>query len=353
MEEPDRSVDFPTLGFLVADWIEAHCIIPDGFKLGQPFRLYNDQLFFLCNHYRVKTSAVWVPSDPVLAPAFFYRRSQLVRPQKWGKGPLTAAIIANEGAGPSTFAGWARGGETYDCRTYGCGCGFVFEYEPGDPMGIPYPTPLIQLTATSEEQTDNVYRPLQEMIRRGPLGELMRVGEEFIRLAGNGRIDVVTSSATSRLGNPITFALQDETGIWLKSNHMQRVADTQRRGLAGMGGRSIETTNPWDPSENSVAQTTYESRAEDIFKDFPQAPASLSYGDKRERRRIHRFAYGDSLRERGGHIDLDSIEAEAMELLPRDPSQAERFFGCRLVYGQGSWLPAGLWEGCFADALAT
>ena len=351
--QQNEPIDFPTLGFLIADWIEAHCIIPDGFKQGSPFTLYDDQLRFLVNHYRVKPGTKWNPADPVLAPAFHYRRSQLVRPQKWGKGPLTAAIIANEGAGPCIFAGWARGGEVYDCRDYGCGCGFIFEYEPGDAMGMPYPTPLIQLTATSEEQTDNVYRPLQAMIRQGPLGELMKVGEEFIRLAGNGRIDVVTSSAQSRLGNPITFAIQDETGIWYDANRMQKVADTQRRGLAGMGGRSIETTNAWDRTENSVAQKTFESTAKDILKDFPQAPKSLSYLNKAERRKIHRFAYGDSLRERGGHIDLDSIEAEAGELLERDPAQAERFFGNRLGEGMGAWLPAGVWERAYAGAVAS
>lgn len=85
-------------------------------------------------------------------------------------------------------------------------------------MGRPWATPLIQLLATSEDQTDNVFRPLQSMIRGGPLGEFCRVGEEFIRLPGDGRIDVVTSSALSRLGNPVTFAMQDESGLYTAAN---------------------------------------------------------------------------------------------------------------------------------------
>ncbi len=28
-------IDFPTLGFLGIDWIEAHCRIPDGFRRGR------------------------------------------------------------------------------------------------------------------------------------------------------------------------------------------------------------------------------------------------------------------------------------------------------------------------------
>ena len=263
-----------------------------------------------------------------------------MRPQKTGKGPFTAAIICLEGVGPALFDGWARGGEVYDCRDFGCGCGFVYAYEPGEAMGIPWPTPLIQITATSNEQTDNIYDALRPMIQLGPLAELIpKTGEEFIRLPGAGRIDTVTSSAKSRLGARVTFVPQDETGIWTESAGMVRVAETQRRGLAGMGGRAWETTNAWDPAELSVAQRTFESSAKDIFRDFPQAPSSLSFANKAERRKILRYVYAGS-----PWVDLDAIEAEAAELMERDPQQAERFFGNRLVQGLGAWLPDKLWE---------
>lgn len=337
-------VDFPTL-FVALDWVEAHCVIPDGFRKGEPFELLDWQAWCLANFYRVKPDAVWNPRDPVLAPAFYYRRGQIVLPQKAGKGPYTAAHICLEAVGPALFAGWARGGEVYDCRDYQCGCGFVYEYQPGEPMGMPWPTPLIQITAYSEEQTDNIYGALRPMIEAGPLSErIPKTGEDFIRIGRHGRIDTVTSSAQSRLGQRVTFVAQDETGIWTSSNRMDRVATTQRRGLAGMGGRSEETTNAWDPSEDSVAQQTAQSSARDIFRFHPQAPSTLSYTNKAERRRIHRWVYWHSLRENGGHIDLDSIEAEAAELLEQDPAQAERFFGNRVVSGSGSWVDLASWE---------
>lgn len=332
--ESDFVVDFPTL-WVAAEWIEHHCVVPDGFRKGEPFEMYDWQLWCTANYYRVKPQA----TVGQLAPAFHYRRGQCVAPQKIGKGPWTAAICALEGVGPALFAGWSSGGEVYDCRAWGCGCGWVYEYEPGEPMGRPWPTPLVQITAFSEEQTDNVYRPLQSMIRYGPLGELMRVGEQFIRLPNDGRIDVVTSSAQSRLGNPVTFVLQDETQLWTVGNKMVRVAETQRRGAAGMGGRTMETTNCWDPSEESVAQRTAEAKVKDIYR-FHRVPlASLSYKNKSERRKIHRYVYGGST-----HVDLDAIEAEAAELLERDPEQAERFFGNRVVYGSGSWMNGDAWD---------
>lgn len=343
MTGPEYAIDFPFLA-VALDWVEEHCVIPDGFRKGMPFELIGWQAWALANFYRVRPDVKWNPRDPVLAPAFHYRRSQIVLPQKAGKGPYTAAHVCLEGAGPALFAGWAVGGEVYDCRDHGCGCGWIYEYVPGEPMGMPWPTPLIQITATSEEQTDNVYGALRPMIDAGPLHDLIpKTGEEFIRLPGGGRIDVVTSSAQSRLGQRVTYVPQDETGIWTETNRMVKVADTQRRGLAGMGGRAEETTNAWDPTENSVAQRTAESQRPDIFRLHPQAPPHLSYTDKRERRKIHQVVYGGSLRSNGGHIDLDSIEAEAAELLERDPGQAERFFGNRIKSGTASWLRDGLW----------
>lgn len=326
-------------------WIEQHCVVPDGFRRGAPFLLYPYQLRFFGAFYLVKGSAVWNPDDPLLGPAFVYRRAMLVGPQKLGKGPQEAAHICVEGVGPGLFAGWAGDDDGYVCAEHGCGCGWEYPYEPGEPMGMPWPTPLIQVTAVSEEQTDNIYGALRPMIELGPLSDVVpRTGEEFIRLPGGGRIDTVTSSAQSRLGQRVTFVPQDEVGLWTTSNKMVKVARTQYRGLAGMGGRAALTTNAWDPSESSVAQQEFESAARDVYRQFDQPPHHLSYRNKAERRKIHQHVYGDALKSRGGHVDLDSIEAEAADLLEKDPAEAERFFGNRLVHGAGTWLPAGAWE---------
>ena len=327
------------------DWITAHCVIPDGFERGRPLELYDYQFEFFSNFYLVRGDAEWVAEKPVLGPAFVYRRGLLVGPQKLGKGPMTAAHICLEAVGPALFAGWASGGEVYDCRDHGCLCGFVYEYEPGEPMGMPWATPLIQITAISEEQTDNIYGALRPMIEFGPLNDVIpKTGEEFIRLPGGGRIDTVTSSAMSRLGQRVTFVPQDECGLWTQTNGMTKVADTQYRGLAGMGGRASITTNAWNPAEGSVAQQMFESSAKDIYRQFKQPPSNLSYKNKVERRKIHQIVYGEALKQNGGHVDLDAIEAEAYDLLERDPSQAERFFGNRIVVASDAWLDPLVWD---------
>lgn len=341
-------VDFPVL-WVALEWVENHCIIPDGFSKGQPYVLADWQSWYFANFYRIKPGAP-LPDNQrpaVGAPAFFYRRAQVVMPQKAGKGPMTAAQCCLEGLGPALFCGWAVGGEYYDCRNHGCGCGWIYEYRPGEPMGTHWPTPLIQITAYSEEQTFNVYGALKPMLEDGPLANTVaRIGEEFARLPGGGKIDTVTSSNQSRLGQRITFVPQDETGIWLVQNKMDKVATTQRRGVAGMQGRSCETTNGWDPSENSVAQKTAAAalRRPDIFRLHRLAPANLSFGNQRDRRRILRYVYKGSW-----WCDLDSIEAEALEIMLEDPANAERFFANRIVAGRGAWMPDGLWEATERD----
>ncbi|MFI6819732.1 hypothetical protein ACIBJE_02120 [Micromonospora sp. NPDC050187] len=339
MASDEYVVDFPTL-WVAPAWIEAHCIQPAGFRRGAPFRLYDWQMWCTLNHYRVKPSAYWRPENPMLATAFHYRRSVIIAPQKVGKGPWSAAGCALEGAGPALFRGWAGKDDGYACSDHGCGCGWEYPYEPGEPMGMRWPTPLIQITAYSEKQTDNIYREaLQAMIRLGPLGDLMRVGEDFIRIGTAGRIDTVSSSAKSRLGNPVTYVPQDETGVWTDANGMREVAETQRRGLAGMGGRAQETTNAFDPAQDSVAQRSYEAAATDIFRFYEPPPANLSYRNRRERRRIHQINYAGS-----PHVDVDAIDAEAAELAEKDPAQAERFFGNRMVYGAGTWMEGDRWD---------
>ncbi|WP_222117938.1 terminase [Nocardioides sp. SLBN-35] len=391
-------VTFPTLGDLADAWINRHCRVPDGFARGKPMKLADWQFWICANRYRIREDAKFVdpqligelleriataqydadgilvdadgiPLDdisnddlPLLNQAFYYRRTLTVAPQKTGKGPMSASFVAFEACGPSVFAGWAEDGDVYRCSDNGCDCGWEYEYLPGEPKGMRHPSPLIQITAFSEDQADNIYRPLRGMIRLGPLRKLLAVREGFIRVLGLSedddldRIDVVTSSANSRLGNPISDAEQDEVGLWYVSNKMQSVADNQNRGAAGMGGRTHATTNAWDPAMASYAQQLYESGESDLFVFYrnPDLEPSLrdrdnrpiSFLDKASRRKILEWVYAGSW-----WVNIDSIEGEAVALINNgDPAQAERFFGNRLVPGGGSWLPDGLWASAYAAA---
>ncbi|MFJ1650095.1 hypothetical protein ACIOC2_01505 [Streptomyces sp. NPDC088337] len=316
---PDYKGEFPSLGWLVGEWLEEHCVIPDGDRLGEPYLLTDEMWQFLVHHYRLRPDA----TEDQWQSAWSYRRSQLVRPQKWGKGPLTAAMICAEAVGPVRFAGWDADGE---------------------PVGREWATPWIQVTATSEDQTDNVYRALTPMIEEGPLADwIPDTGETRINVPGGGYIEPVTSSKNARLGQRITFAVQDETHCWIQSNGGWVISTTQRRNLSGTGGRAVETTNAWDPSEQSVAQLTAESSVKDVYRDHRKAPIA-SLKNKAERRRALRVVYGDSAKRPGGWVNLDRIDAELLEIAEKDPAQAERYYLNRVVAGTGSWLDRDRWD---------
>ena len=328
-----------SLGFLAADWIEWHCVIPDGFAMGDPMVHKGWQLWCDVMHYEVKPGLVFNPRRPVQGQAFKRRRTVVVGPQKVGKSPWLGSLKLFEADGPCLFAGYAKGGEVYRCSDNQCGCGFEYPYSPGEPMGMRRPKALIQILASAQDQTDNVYLPMQTMVRGGALADRLRVLEDRIATQNGGKIEPVTSKSTSRLGAPINDAGADESGIYTARNGVAKTWQTMMRGLGGMDGRSVETTNPWDPMENSSAQQAFVSKQPDVWVFYRRPPANLSYRDKRERRKIHEFVYEGS-----PWVNLDSVESVAAELLETDPEQAMRFYGNMLVQGLGSYMPEELWD---------
>lgn len=308
---PDYPGAFPTLGYQVADFIQAKCAIPDGEHAGKPYILTDEMLRCLLWVYRI---------DPATGKFVFYRGAQLVRPQKWGKGPFSAAWVCAEASpeGPVLFDGWDANGE---------------------PVGKPWPTPWIQITAVSEDQTDNVWRALVPMIEMGALAaDIPDTGQTRINLPSGGRIEPVTASARSRLGQRLTAAVQDEPHSWLQRNGGRALADNQRRNLAGMGGRFLATTNAWDPAEESVAQQTAEGNEPGVYFDDVE-PGEGSIRNKAERRRMLKKVYGDSY-----WVDLDRIEGEIVALLDRDPAQAERYFLNRKLASEDAAFSVDRWK---------
>ena len=301
--------EFPTLGYLVGDWIEANCVIPDGILQGQPYRLTEEMWRFLFRFYRLHPDATVDPARP--SAPFAYRGGLLMRPQKWGKGPLAAAVCLAEAFGPVRFDGWDANGE---------------------PAGRAQPTPWVQIVATSEEQTDNTWLCVFEMATRGTVADLpgVDIGVEDINLPSGGKIEPRTSSGKARLGARLTMAVFDESGLMVEGNGGVLLATTMKRNIGGMGGRWLETTNAYDPSERSVAQRTHESPAADVLVDYRPPSRRPDLADDTDCLELLGEVYGDSW-----WVDPNRILADA-----RDPAvcpttaDALRFFWNKLEVGQ-------------------
>ena len=260
--EPD---EVPTLGYEVGEWIEEHCVIPDQEHGGEPYLLTEEMWTFLAHHYRLKPDA----REGQLSTAFHYRRSLLVRPQKWGKGPLTAAVICAEAIGPTVFAGWDA---------------------EGRPLAKPRATPRIQVTASTEDQTGNVYNHLLPMIQRGPLIDLIPdAGQTRINLPFGGNIEPVTARRARGWvrRSRSRFRMRRGRGLARTVGSSSRTLNAVacRAWVVGVSRRrtrGIRLSSRWPRWLTSRAKS-------DIYRDFPQCPASWSYANKAERRKIHRF----------------------------------------------------------------
>lgn len=325
-------------------WLERHCVVPDGEDAGLPFVPTLDHRVWLANWYEVRSTAK--PGERNVA--FTNRTGLWMAAQKVGKSPGVAAETCLEFVGPALFDGWAGEGDFYSCADFACPCGGVYFYEVGEPKGRPWPTPRIQLAAVVEDQVENTWGALIPMIDNGPLANVIpKTGEAFIRHPNrnrDSRVEIVTSKADGKLGARISSGKCDETGLWTDSNHMKKFMRTLMRGAAGMGGRVSQSTNPFDPAENSQAQETFESKRKDVLKHYFPPPAHLDFALKGDRQEIFRWNYASS-----PWVDIRSIEAEASALMETNPAEAERFFGDRIVAGSGTWMDMAKWEAKAAD----
>lgn len=316
---PSEPGEFPTLGYDVGEWIEAHCVIPDGYRQGEPYLLTDEMWRFLLRYYMIGFDDELAP-DGLLS----YYGAQLRRSQKWGKDPFGGAILLAEALGPARFDGWDADGE---------------------PVGAPYPTPYIPCLGTSEEQVDNTYRPLLAMIRGGPLVDLpgMDAGETRVNLPSGGQVEPVTASARARLGQRMTFATLTETHLWTPPLY-RRLAGAVKRNIAGMDGRWLELTNAWDPTEASEAQVTAETGNPRVCLDtvVPRRVDDLDDEDALYRELLRQ--YGDSAQERGGWVNIRGRIMHEVRSKAHFEADRRRFFLNEIVVGESAFVDPVRWD---------
>jgi hypothetical protein len=327
---PSYPGEVPTLGYSVLDWMGTYLAAPDRTDY-TPFVPTREQAQFILNFYAL---------DPATGRRQF-RRAVLSRPKGWGKSPLLAAIACAESLAPVVPAGWDADGR---------------------PVARPWSdvrTPWVQLSAVSEDQTRNAWAPLLEMLREGPaLDEYLGLEplDTFVNLP-KGRIEFVTSAATSREGNRPTFAVLDQTEEWKPSNGGVKLAATIRRNLGKTGGASIESPNAYEPGADSVAESSAEyamriaegrARDEGLLYDHREWPPGTDMADRESLLRGLAVAYGDSANEAGGWVDLDRIAAEVYDPAT-DPQDARRYYGNQITHASDSWVSHPEWAAC-ADA---
>lgn len=326
---PEVAGEFPTLGYIVGDWIQTYCVIPDGPQRGTPYLLTREMWQHLLHVYRLNPRATVHPRFPRPRDGFVYYGSQLRRSQKWGKDPFMATRAIAHALGPVMFDGWDADGE---------------------PVGRPVDTPWVQIAGTSEDNTDNTWRPLYRILSEGPLADTpgLDVGETRVKLPnGDGWIEPVTTNMLSRIGNPISFATITEPHLMTERNGGLSMVKAVKRNLDGMGGSWAEGTNAWDPSQDSAAQQTAKAKAPGVYLDHrypelpPLSPEEFADDDTVMERIV--IKYGDSSRAAGGWVDEHSILASVRNEATGE-AEARRYFLDEVTVGQRDAVNATRWD---------
>lgn len=206
--------------------------LPSPSDQSQPFILTDEQARFVLAWYSLDARG-----------HFIYDRAIIEMAKGWGKSPLVGGIAIEEFAGPVVFDGWDADGEPLG-RRWG---------EGGSPP------PWVQIGAVSEDQTDNTYGALYQMLVANDHRSAKQLGIDDGRTRlylkdKPGQLEPVTASAPSREGQRVTFGILDETHLWNPRNGGVKLAATLRRNVSKMGGRTIETTNAPQIGEKSVAE---------------------------------------------------------------------------------------------------
>jgi len=334
---PEHPGEFPTLGWVVLDWIAEYLIVPDGPLAGEPLALTREQAQFVLDFYTVDPGFEGpVIRGATLQNARRIRRAVLSRPKGAGKSPVLAALCLAEALAPVLLDGWDAHGEPV-AREW-------------TSLGFKAKT---QVIAVSEDQTSNTWDPLLEMARNGPVLDAFDIEpmETFINVP-RGRVEYTTSAALSREGGRPVFSALDQTESWLPNNGGTKLAATVRRNLAKVQGSSVETPNAYVPGENSVAEKSFEAfrlqregklKADDgILLDHLEAPATTDPEDRESLLAGFAVAYGDSADVNGGWVNLTRVLADYWDP-DTDPQDARRYFLNQVTHASDSWLSQPEW----------
>lgn len=328
---PSYRGELPTLGYYALDWMSETLADPsraDGTLL-LPTR---EQAQFILNFYVL---------DPRTCRRRF-RRAALSRSKGWGKSPLLAGLLALEALGEVVPDGWDADGE---------------------PVGRPWESlryPLVQAVAYSEKQVDNCWIPLLSMLRDGPARSLypgLEVLDTFVNLPGRGKIEPVTAAAESREGNPVVFAVYDQTESWTRSNGGTNLAATVRRNVAKANGTTVEAPNAYLPGAQSVAEDTAiyahaiaEGRALDdgLYYDHREASADTDIHDRKSLLRGLKHAYHGPW-DPQPWINLQRLADEFRDFAT-DPQDARRYYLNQVTHAPDSWVSKPEWGARYNSA---
>lgn len=333
---PDHDAN-RSLGWLAVAWQEHFCLHGPGDVQGEPVELDLELTELTVDCYALGANG-----------RRLYDSAFISRAKGRDKSGQAARDALFEGFGPCRFAGWAKGGEKFRWRD------FVYEYQPGEPMGRPVVSPFIRCLATEETQAGNTYDNIYFNLTEGPLAEGLGrddAGLTRINIPGGGEIIPSTASNAAKDGGKETFVVFDETHLYTLPE-LRRMYATVRRNMGAKRKASepwsLETSTMYLPGEGSVAEDTHKAaqlilegkaRRARILFDHVEAPADVDLSDEAELRKALAEVYGPFIEV----MDVDRVLSEIWD--PRnDPQDSRRYYLNQPTSARDAWLAHYEWE---------
>lgn len=303
---------YPSLGWRWLDW--AYETLPSPADPSERFVLTLEQ---------AEVVVAWGRLDPETGE-FVNRRGRLEMAKGWGKSPLMALLALIEFAGPASFGGWDNDGE---------------------PIAVERYWPVVELAAVSEDQTDNTWSVVYQLLAANDsqaakaLGVSIGRTRMFLDRGRPGVMRPVTAESASREGARLTFAVLDETALWWSSNGGTRLAATLRRNAAKMDGRTFETTNAPILGLRSVAEESGDEPAPGVLHVCAR-PSELPRPDMTDARLIELLA---EVYHGSWWVGLERILAEVRDPAASWDDSLRMFFNLRSA-GRTRAADPRVWE---------
>lgn len=311
-----------SLGYDVADWIQAFCCHGPGDIQGQPIELDDEWLSFLVEAYRL---------DPVSGRRVF-DEAVLSRPKGRAKSELAGLVGIAEAFAPVRFDGWNADGQ---------------------PIGRPVTSPLLKCLATEESQAGNTFEnvafiagqwgpDVHPEVFGGVSGIRQYQSATALYLPHGGEIRACTAGSASKDGGKETWVCADESHLYVL-RELKGMYGTVRRNL---GKRKLaepwlmQTTTAYRPGEQSIAEETLTAwrRGElspTVLVDHREAKGRIHLEDKAHTLAQLRQVYGAAAE----WMDLDRIYREMRD--PRscpDDATAARYYLNRAQSTKDAWI---------------
>jgi hypothetical protein len=341
---PPDEVLWPTLGFLVSDFIEANLCYGPGDLLGKPVVLNEEQRAWVAKMYEVEPPKLEVRKRKVIS------RSR--NPRAGRRRFQRCALSLRKGSSKTEFAAWLAACELHPDAPVRCD-GFEND-DPERPIVRGVSDPYIPMIAYTEEQSEELaYGALRRILQECAIGNDFDIGlERIVRLNGHGKAEAVSSSPNARDGARTTFQHADETHrftlLGLKKTWTVMLANLAKRPMADPW--ALETTTAPEPGAGSVAETTMEYARSTLAAGNPhtrlffyhrQASESLDISTPKGLKQAIVEASGPFIAE---WSDIDRI-ASAFDEPDADKAYLERVWLNRLVQSSGSAFDIKAWKG--------